>query len=459
MPLNDATEARYGEIARKMLETGNWVNLLHDYGIPFWAKPPLSTWLSALSMKLFGVNEFAARLPGLFLSVGILALIGDLAKKHSGSNMAMVSILVLAGTLFFFLDAGTVMTDPSLVFCTTLSMVAFWHAMVDENKLWSYVFFIGLGLGLLAKGPLAIVLVGLPIFFWALIRKQWVNLWNQLPWIKGIVLVLVIALPWYILAEIRTPGFLNYFIVGEHLNRFLVPGWTGDKYGIAHHAPKGMIWIYALGGLFPWNIIGGGWLVKQGIKLPSLFQDEDGWMSYLCLFMLAPLIFFTFASNIIYPYAFPALPAFALFFAEVWSRSSRTLSISKWILPLSALCGVLFLIVTGVFVMRPDWVAKTQKPIIETWINQHPAAKSNLVYWGPQTDFSAQFYSAGKARAVQNRRDLCKLLSNNSANYLVVNANLVTEIPKGLFSQFTLIKTTVYRNEKTLLFYCPILSC
>ena len=251
IPLNDATEARYGEIARKMLETGNWVNLLHDYGIPFWAKPPLSTWLSALSMKLFGINEFAARLPGLFLSTGVLWLIWDLAKKHSGAVVAMVSVLVLAGTLYFFLDTGTVMTDPSLLFCTTLSMVAFWHALVNRNKLWSYLFFVGLGLGLLAKGPIALILVGLPLFFWVLLRNQWANLWRQLPWIKGTALALAIALPWYVLAELRTPGFLNYFIVGEHLNRFLVPGWAGDKYGMAHNTPKGMIWIYAIAGIFP----------------------------------------------------------------------------------------------------------------------------------------------------------------------------------------------------------------
>lgn len=459
IPLNDATEARYGEIARKMLETGNWVNLLHDYGVPFWAKPPLSTWLSALSMNLFGINEFAVRLPGLLLSIGVLGLIWDLAKKHSGSITATVSILVLAGTLYFFLDAGTVMTDPSLLFCTTLSIVAFWHALVNKSKLWSYVFFIGLGLGLLAKGPIAVVLVGMPLFFWVLLRNQWLALWKQLPWIKGTLLVLVIALPWYILAEIRTPGFLNYFIVGEHLSRFLVPGWTGDKYGMAHNAPKGMIWVYALAGMLPWSIVGGKWLFKNGKKLPSFFQDEDGWMSYLCLCMLAPLVFFTFASNIIYPYVFPSLPAFALFFAEIWSRSNQSLNSSQWILKLSIICGVFFLVATFVFVIKPDWVARTQKPIIEAWINQHPAAGSALVYWSGKTEFSAQFYSAGKAKSTLKQDGLCKLLSNNLDNYLVINSKLVEEIPKDLFAKFTLIKTISYKNENILLVHCPVLHC
>ena len=143
MPLTDTTEARYGEIARKMLETGNWITPLHDYGVPFWAKPPLSFWLSALSMKYFGVNEFAARLPSLFFSIAILWLLWALVKKHSGSIVAITTVLVLSSTLAFIADAGAVMTDPSLLFCITLTMVSFWRAVVENNKRWAYLFFTG----------------------------------------------------------------------------------------------------------------------------------------------------------------------------------------------------------------------------------------------------------------------------------------------------------------------------
>ncbi|KTD45156.1 ArnT family glycosyltransferase [Legionella quateirensis] len=459
IPLNDSTEARYGEIARKMLETGDWVTLQHDYGVPFWAKPPLSVWLSAFSMKLFGVNEFAARLPGLLLSIGVLWLIWDLAKKHSGSVVATVSTLVLAGTLDFFLDAGAVMTDPSLVFCTTLATVSFWHAVVNQNKIWSYVFFIALGLGLLAKGPIAIVLVGIPVFFWVLLRNEWVNLWKRLPWIKGTLLLLAIALPWYILAEIRTPGFLNYFIIGEHFNRFLTPGWTGDKYGMAHDEPKGMIWLYAIAGVFPWSVLGGKWLFKNGKTLPSFFRDDDGWMSYLFICMVGPLVFFTFASNIIYPYVFPSLPAFALFFTEIWNRSNHSLEKSKWILQLSLICGLFFLVATVVFEVKPEIVAKTQKPIVTAWLKQHPAPGSNLVYWDFFTWFSAQFYSSGKVIATRDITYLCKLFSNNLDNYLVINALNVGQIPTELFSKFTPVATIHYKENKVFLMHSPVLSC
>ncbi len=459
IPLNDTTEARYGEIARKMLETGNWVNLLHDYGVPFWAKPPLSTWFSAASMKFFGINELAVRLPSLLLSIGILGLIWNLAKKHSGFDVALVAVLVLAGMLFFFLEAGTVMTDPSLTFCCTLSLVAFWHAVVAKSKLWSYVFFIGLGLGLLAKGPLVLILVGMPIFFWVLLRKQWRNLWCNLPWIKGALLLLAIALPWYVLAELRTPGFLNYFIIGEHFNRFLVPGWTGDKYGAAHHAPKGIIWLFAIAGTFPWCLVAGKWLIAHGKKLPVLFRDEDGWLCYWTLCTIAPLVFFTFAGNIIYPYVFPSLPVFALLFAELWRRSNQSLHNSQWVIELSAISGVFCLIGTLTFMIQPDWIAKTQKPVINAWIKLQPTPGSNLVYWGDRTEFSAQFYSSGKAKSTQSVEKLCQLLSNGVDNYFVINSKIVTQIPPKLFSQFTLIKTIKYKQEQMLLLHCPVLNC
>lgn len=97
------------------------------------------------------------------------------------------------------------MTDPSLVFCVTLVMVSFWYALVDGKKLWSYVF-VALGLGLLAKGRLLLFYPEC-LCFWVLIRNEWRNLWKRLPWIKGIVIMFAIALPWYIWAELRTPGF------------------------------------------------------------------------------------------------------------------------------------------------------------------------------------------------------------------------------------------------------------
>lgn len=453
IPLNDSTEARYGEIARIMLETGNWVTPMQEYGVPFWAKPPLSTWLSALSMKLFGVNEFAARAPALLLSMGILWLVWDLAKKRSGSGVAMTAVLVLAGCLYFFLDAGTVMTDPALIFCTTLSLIAFWHAAVLKSKVWSYVFFAGLGLGLLAKGPIALVLTGMPIFFWVLRHKQrWIALWQDLPWIKGVLLMLLIAAPWYAFAEYRTPGFIQYFIVGENFHRFLDPGWGGDKYGFAHSAPFGMIWVYALLGTLPWSVVAFVWLINHGKKLPTRCKDEDSWCGFLLLCTLVPLIFFTFSGNIIYPYVFPSLPAFALLFAELAYRSQLDSTVLNRLVYTASLVGFIFLLVSAAFIFKPEWVEKSQYRVIAAYQHQHPAADGQLIYWAHKVDYSAQFYSRGKAIATQDPQELRLLLSNHAVNYVVIKSDHLTSIPTDLQAQLTATATITVLNDKYILF-------
>ncbi len=107
-----------------MVETGNWVTPQIDYGIPFWGKPSLSTWLAAGFIKFFGVNELAARLPSFMLALLIGWLIYYLALKQRGWNYALMGVLVLATAALYFFMAGQVMTDQALALGTTLSMVA-----------------------------------------------------------------------------------------------------------------------------------------------------------------------------------------------------------------------------------------------------------------------------------------------------------------------------------------------
>ena len=453
MSLNDTTEARYGEIARIMLETGNWVTPMQTYGIPFWAKPPLSTWLSAFSMKLFGVNELAARLPSLLLSIGVLGLVWNVAKKQSGMNVAITAVVVLAGSLFFMLDAGTVMTDPSLLFCITLSLVSFWKA-ISGNKFWSYIFFVGLGLGLLAKGPIAVVLTGMPIFIWTLWHKRWIALWQNLPWFKGTLLIILIAGPWYVLAEFRTPGFLNYFIIGEHFHRFLDPGWGGDKYGFAHVAPLGMIWAYAFLSILPWSIIGLAWVIRHYKAVPALCRDNDGWMSYLAICTLTPLVFFTFSSNIIYPYVFPSLPVFALLFAELTERAH---ALPKRFFSLASISGFLFLLVAVLFVFRPEWVEKSQHRIVAAYQNIATSSQSKLIYWAQKTEFSSQFYSRGQARATLKADELRAMLFQGVEPYVVVDLKYVDSIPNDLQKNLKQIDIIPILKNKFILFqFVPV---
>ncbi|OHX14105.1 dolichyl-phosphate-mannose--protein mannosyltransferase [Chromobacterium sphagni] len=437
IPLTDTTEARYAEIARKMLETGNWVTPLHDYGVPFWAKPPLSTWLSAASMGLFGVNELAARLPALLLSLAALWLTAGLMRRRHGGEAALATTLLLGGGLLFYGAAGTVMTDPSLLFCVTLSQVAFWHAMQGGGRAWRYAFFAGLGLGMLAKGPLAVVLVGMPIFFWVLIRNQWKALWRELPWISGTLLVAAVALPWYVWAEIRTPGFLNYFIMGEHVSRFLDSGWKGDKYGFAHATPRGMIWPYAFGALFPWSLAMLVWLARNVRRLPALCRggSDDGWLLYLALWTLMTLLFFTLSGNIIFPYSLPMLPGAALLMAELWQRGRGPSSGSA--LPwLAMVSGILILVAVGLQWHDGARYFRTQKPVIAAWKQQQPQSDAILIYWDSRREFSAEFYSQGKVRTTAKPEALAALLASHPGSFIATEQRDYASLPAPIAADY-----------------------
>ena len=432
MPLNDSTEARYGEIARLMLESHNWVTPMQTLGEPFWAKPPLSTWLSAGCMKLFGVHACAARMHALFLSIAALGCIGQLAYRRYGVNLAGMALLILAGSPYFYIDAGVVMTDPALLFSMTLSMVSAWLAIKDNQTFFGYLFFVGLGLGLLAKGPLVAVLVVLPLLLWTVQQRAYQLVWQRLPWFKGGLLMFAIALPWYLLAEIRTPGFLQYFIVGEHVQRFLQPGWQGDKYGFAHATPYGMIWLYLLGGIMPWAVVALFSYKKNHNQTYEKIKKSDGWIQYLLFFALTPLVFFTFSGNIIYTYTFPSLAPLALLFTEGLHRSLFPSMTIKRCAFFASIMGSLFLCVSIIFLWAPEYVAKSQNRMVALGQGQLPKADDILWYWGWHPEYSAQFYANGHIQATHDVSTLRDMIEHKKLKYLAVKLQDLPQIPVAL---------------------------
>ncbi|MET0517199.1 MAG: glycosyltransferase family 39 protein [Burkholderiaceae bacterium] len=462
LPLMDTTEARYGEIARKMAELGNWVTPFHDVGVPFWGKPPLSFWLTAASFRLFGVSEFAARLPHLLCGLGMLALVGLFARRRFGAREALLSVALLAGAALFFVSSGAVMTDAALVLCTTLAMVAFWLALHGESaaarRLHGWLFFVALGLGLLAKGPLVWVLVGLPLLPWLLWTRRWGEVWRGLPWLGGLLLMLAIAAPWYVLAEARTPGFLNYFLLGEHWHRFVTPGWKGDLYGRAHSYPIGTIWIFALSALLPWTLLlplagwrrgsgsGGGGELAPASAAATLAQRQQ--RGYLLLWALMPLLFFSAARNIIWPYVLPAMPAAALLAADWLAR--RNARAERWVA--AGLAFTLLVSVGGAIEgLRSGRIeAATAKPVVRLYQAQHPVGQP-LIYL-EQRPFSANFYSLGQARLLKDAAELAPQLGAAGA-YVVLPPDLHAEqLGPGLRVDAQLGR----RGKETLLLVRPL---
>ena len=317
IPLTDKTEARYGEVARLMAETGNWIVPQIDYGVPFWAKPPLSTWLSAASVNLLGTSEFALRLPFWIMAVLIALLL--IPYGHQKKINGLIPGIVLFTLPEFFLHAGVLSTDMMLSFSVGLTMMGFWEFMQSgKSRNSGLLFFVGIGLGLLAKGPIIGVLSFPPLFLWCLRQRISLKKIFQIPWVLGGLLTLSIALPWYWLMEINSPGFVDYFVVGEHFLRFVDSSWSGDKYGFPKQQPLGIIWVFLLAGALPWSFVLLGQL-KKGIK--KVWNDP--WQLFLWLWILWTPFFFTFSKSLIHTYTLPVMIPITLLIVHHWS-SLRT---------------------------------------------------------------------------------------------------------------------------------------
>lgn len=415
LPLMDSTEARYAEIGRKMLELGDWITPWHDYGVPFWAKPPLSFWLTAASMKVFGVNELAARLPHFLCMLFVAAACGRLAASRRDTP-PLAALGLLCGAALSLVSAGAVMTDEALVVGTTLALCGLWQALHGpRHRDGAILLFAGLAIGLLAKGPLVLVLAGLPTVAWAAWTGQGRRLLREVPWIPGLAATTAAAAWWYIAAELKTPGFIDYYIVGEHWHRFLTPGWSGDRYGFAHAFPAGTIWLFALVSTLPWPL-----LLLAAASTPRVPRSEAArhdadtrsWQAYLACWSLAPLVFFTTARNIILPYVLPALPAMALLASHwLWRRVGST-RMHGWIaggLALSTASALGLLI----HAERSGTVGSSSaKAVVSAWEAQRRQHGEPLVFVTERLH-SASFYSAGQAEFVTSPAEALKRLAPN----------------------------------------------
>ncbi len=313
MGLTDRDEGRNAEAGREMYETGNWISPTFNYE-PRFAKPVLVYWLMSLSYSLFGVNEAAARLPSAVFGIGLILLQYFVVSTLRGGVVGLFAALMLLLNVEIIGLSRMALTDSVLIFFTTLSLYGFWLGFQDERRgRWIWLFYIGMGLGTLAKGPVGVLVPGLTIALYLTIAKQWPRFWAVGHPIAGTTVFALLALPWYV---VMWTLHGDAYAVAAHVNtvgRFLSP-MEGHGFTIFFYLPVLLL------GFFPWS----GWLPFAWYEAYRSWRDAQGGERELEWFaaswVVAVFLFFTFSSTRLPHYIGPLFPAAALLTAVYWHR-------------------------------------------------------------------------------------------------------------------------------------------
>jgi 4-amino-4-deoxy-L-arabinose transferase-like glycosyltransferase len=245
--------------------------------------------------------------------------------------------------------------------------------------------------------------------------------------------MIALTVPWFLAAELKTPGFLRYFIVGEHVERFLVPGWKGDLYGSGHAQARGMIWIYGLLSMLPWTPFLLAPLTRPRRVLAALRGGDGDWVYYLACWSLAPMVFFTMATNIIPTYVISGVPAACLLGLELHLVRSGS-RVRRFFAGTVAMALLAMFLGVGVLTVGQGFHTKSsQKDVVDMARTIAPSAAIN--YWGKRR-FSADFYSVGTASFLTKSAEVAALTSNGHEDLLVIDARLRSLMDPRVFDGF-----------------------
>jgi 4-amino-4-deoxy-L-arabinose transferase-like glycosyltransferase len=332
-----ADEPRYAQVAREMLERHDWVTPTL-WGQPWLEKPPLLYWGQMLAYNATGsVTGFAARVPSAVLATLMVFFIYVWARRFRRGMQLDAALITAASTIIIGFGRGA-STDMPLTAMFTIAMLSWWGWYESQNRAWLLGFYAFAGLGTLAKGPIAALLVGLIIVAFAALRRDWRLVLRTL-WLPGIALYLAVVLPWFIAVQRADPEFFRVFILEHNLARY-----TSDLY--RHQQP---FWYYvpvALIGLLPWTIFAVTALVdairdwRFSVSEP---QGREDLRTFLGLWFLLPIAFFSLSQSKLPGYILPSIPAAAILLADfVLRREEAGDKPSIWLTAShAALCAAL----------------------------------------------------------------------------------------------------------------------
>jgi len=330
--VKDKDEAIYAEVAREMVESGNYLNPTFNYR-PWFQHPPLTMWLIALSYRVWGVTPFAVRFPSILLALLSTILVYSLGRDFTSSTGGLLSSLCLVSSPAYHLMVRDAKLDMVLLFFITLAFYAYNKAI--KKKIYLVLFYLSLGLAFLTKGPVGIIFPFVPIsLHWYMKRKEITLPKISLIW--GISLTLFIIVPWYYYMY-RTQGtfFLKRIILEQNLGRFFTTHYT---------EPSSPFYYFHT---FAWAFL--PFLFPFLASLRSAFLNfkeskflDDGYIIPLLWFFI-PFILMSFSRSKLPQYIFPVLPPASLLTGGYLWKVIKKGNISSLLLAFQFLSLVFFL--------------------------------------------------------------------------------------------------------------------
>ncbi len=329
-------EGRYAEMAREMVVTGDWITPRLN-GIKYFEKPPLQTWMNALTFKVFGLGEWQARLWTGLSGLFAIFLVGYTGFRLANKRAGIMASVVL-GSTFWWAGLGHVNTlDMGLSGMMSLALCSLLIAQRDqatqnEQRNWMLLCWTGMALATLSKGPIGIVLPGAVLFLYTFAARDW-RIWRRIHLPLGLLLFSIITVPWFILVSLANDEFLRFFFIHEHWERFTSK---------VHH--RAGPWYYfiplLIAGIFPWLglLFQSLWTGAKTRQLGTTFQAGK----FLFIWAVFIFFFFSVSGSKLPSYILPIFPALALLIAIHLERKAHyNLLITSALVSLFGLGGLM----------------------------------------------------------------------------------------------------------------------
>ncbi|MEO6995095.1 MAG: phospholipid carrier-dependent glycosyltransferase [Lacunisphaera sp.] len=349
-PLANPDEARYGEIPREMLATGDFVTPRLD-GIKYFEKPPLTYWLVAGCQKLFGLGEVASRAtPALFAALGVL-LTYAAGRSMGGRDAGWWAAVVQATSLLYFAHARILLTDMVVSVLISATLYCFLLGVREppgRRRRWLfYGLYANAALATLAKGLIGFLLPGAVMFLWLLLFNEWRRL-RPFYLFSGLMVFAAIALPWHLLVAHRNPEWAWFYFVHEHWLRF-----TTKAHG--RYQPWWFFLPIIFMGLFPWS--GFIWpALRSALPASWTRRSEYTDKAFLLVWIGFILLFFSVSDSKLVPYILPVFPPLAVilgcYLAPRMSSPSAT-GLRVGFIGFSIVAGLLGVALIAIF-LRPE---------------------------------------------------------------------------------------------------------